>query len=481
MAGRVTQCPQCDTSFRVTEAQLQIASGSVRCGSCLHVFKADENWQESDASMDAVLQQKIEEESFGQDASELESSQSDSTKSESTESDNTGKFNFDQSAIDGSSATANTKSVSQVEDFKLASKQDKTGEDDTVFSDDSGLDGAEEEYEDIFLDIDEKALAEDALEEQMAPASEIDGESWAKDLLDDEGEEQREEEEDQKQALLSGELKTFAPDELSDEEAEKEEELEEDELEETVFEDEEEFLEDEAEELSVEDDFIDKNDESEEQAITVDDFAVDNTADIRADLGLSESEAEEERDELFEKIEPAPIEMEWQARSSDWLISLKWIGIMLLLAVTLIAQYAWINFEELSREKQYRALYSKACVTIGCELPDTFNPDAIRSSNLVIRSHPQMNNVLVVDAMLQNTASYEQLFPELELYFSDLNGFPVASRRFRPDEYLAGELSGKKIMPSAKAIHISLDIVDPGRDAVNYRLQISERIPSNTF
>ena len=34
----VTQCPTCRTRFRVTESQLNAASGRVRCGACLAVF-----------------------------------------------------------------------------------------------------------------------------------------------------------------------------------------------------------------------------------------------------------------------------------------------------------------------------------------------------------------------------------------------------------------------------------------------------------
>ena len=34
----ITECPNCDTRFRVTESQLQIAGGRVRCGACLVVF-----------------------------------------------------------------------------------------------------------------------------------------------------------------------------------------------------------------------------------------------------------------------------------------------------------------------------------------------------------------------------------------------------------------------------------------------------------
>ncbi|EPN64268.1 hypothetical protein A244_00715, partial [Pseudomonas syringae pv. actinidiae ICMP 18807] len=36
----VTQCPHCQTSFRVSHAQLSVARGVVRCGACLQVFNA---------------------------------------------------------------------------------------------------------------------------------------------------------------------------------------------------------------------------------------------------------------------------------------------------------------------------------------------------------------------------------------------------------------------------------------------------------
>lgn len=35
----VTECPNCSTRFRVTDSQLQVAGGRVRCGACLTVFQ----------------------------------------------------------------------------------------------------------------------------------------------------------------------------------------------------------------------------------------------------------------------------------------------------------------------------------------------------------------------------------------------------------------------------------------------------------
>ncbi|GAA3931583.1 DUF3426 domain-containing protein [Litoribacillus peritrichatus] len=42
VAELITQCPKCQTSFKVRNEQLKVAEGLVRCGSCLHVFNAVE-------------------------------------------------------------------------------------------------------------------------------------------------------------------------------------------------------------------------------------------------------------------------------------------------------------------------------------------------------------------------------------------------------------------------------------------------------
>lgn len=46
----ITQCPRCQTRFRVTAEQLETADGRVRCGACLAVFQAREALAETEAS-----------------------------------------------------------------------------------------------------------------------------------------------------------------------------------------------------------------------------------------------------------------------------------------------------------------------------------------------------------------------------------------------------------------------------------------------
>jgi hypothetical protein len=80
----------------------------------------------------------------------------------------------------------------------------------------------------------------------------------------------------------------------------------------------------------------------------------------------------------------------------------------------------------------------------------------------------------MVDTILLNRAPFEQPFPDLVLTFSDIHGQTLAARRFTPREYLAGELAGQTSMPSNQPIHLSLEIVDPGPDAVNYSAYIPQ-------
>ncbi|MCY1462894.1 hypothetical protein D9M71_807160 [compost metagenome] len=103
-------------------------------------------------------------------------------------------------------------------------------------------------------------------------------------------------------------------------------------------------------------------------------------------------------------------------------------------------------------------------------MPSKVDIAKIKSSNLVVRSHPEFNGALVVDAIIYNRATFSQPFPLLELRFADLNGHLIASRRFKPGEYLNGDLEGMAEMPPQTPIHIALDILDPGAKAVNYSL-----------
>jgi predicted Zn finger-like uncharacterized protein len=160
----------------------------------------------------------------------------------------------------------------------------------------------------------------------------------------------------------------------------------------------------------------------------------------------------------------------WQPPKSLWGRRLGWGLLSLLVALGLLGQYSWYHFDELARQNQYRPWLEDICPLLGCSLPAKVDIRLIKSSNLVVRSHPQFGGALRIDAILYNRASFSQPFPLLEIRFTDRNGQLITSRRFTPGEYLAGELEGQRQMPPQTPIHIALETLDPGPQVVNYSL-----------
>ena len=158
----------------------------------------------------------------------------------------------------------------------------------------------------------------------------------------------------------------------------------------------------------------------------------------------------------------------------------RWIIAALVLSLLLLGQFAWFNLHVLSLNPVLRGSYATMCQLLHCTLPPLVNVQAIRSLELVIRSHPNHQDVLQVDTVIINEAGHTQPFPDLQLTFTDINGHVVANRTFTPPEYLAGELAGSLVMPKAQPVRLGLEIIDPGAKAVNYQLKFSESKATKT-
>lgn len=176
------------------------------------------------------------------------------------------------------------------------------------------------------------------------------------------------------------------------------------------------------------------------------------------------------RDGPLLELQDDPLQLQWEKPPRSLGKRLMWGGLALLAALALLAQYVVFHFDELARQDAYRPWFVSLCPALGCSVPSRVDIRLIRSSNLVVRSHPTFAGALVVDAIIYNRAPFSQPFPLLELRFADLNNKLIASRRFKPSEYLSGDLTGQSEMPPQIPIHIALDILDPGKRAVNYSL-----------
>ena len=451
MSNMVTRCPQCQTSFKVTEEHLKIANGAVRCGSCLLVFQARQHWVNPE---------------------NMAAAETPATG---------GKFRFDQSAIDNNAPSARLPEnpveprsehafvlPKVVIDNKAApensthKKLEEIGDDDRI-SDDLDLEDDEPEivpnkkpvakamqfgnpdddYGSVFDDFDEQADSNnfdnvldenfndlDALvDDNVSSISSADtsDDAWAKKMLADIEQENKPEE------LDLNSIENFH-DALTD------------------------FT-----------NPVDVNAARRDLGFEHEDpFAAHDVGDKRTDRSSG-------RAEMIAHIEPLPVELlsNNPVDKIDWKTIVIWNASAVALLLLLITQYVVFNFDNLAKKDAARPYMQTLCSLAGCKLPSVENWRYIKIQNLVVRTHPQVPDGLAVDAILLNVTGQEMPFPQLELYFSDLAKTPVASRRFDPAEYLSGELSGQTLIPPGRPVHIALEIVNPSGEAVNWSLQVA--------
>jgi len=455
----VTRCPQCNTCFRVTTEQLKTAKGAVRCGSCLHIFKAldhlltptGDNNTTSTATENSSDTPRATASSFDLIADE---ESADSLKPE--------RLAFDQAEID--------KTIDE----------DPLDDDDLLISDDmdqqedGNKDLFDTDFSDSFLELENWQPEAKSLFDRDPKNPNFNGgdrdhtdESWAEDLLK-ELEQEQENAGSEDDSVTAGSTGTDTG--TVSEEA----------VEAILGEPLRDANEPSLGELDLQ--TLDQDEPTENAPDRITNHDPDTDQDRREPTeqardnfgarGLVEGEEPSAASDYLSNIEPEPVELDYNAGPANWPRKLLWSSLSLLAGLGILAQLAWFQFDDYARREPYRSWYALICPITGCQLPPLVDRAKISAYNLVIRSHPRAEKALMIDAILLNKARFRQPFPELALTFSDLQENPIASRRFRPEEYLRGELAGKRWMPPGQPVHLSLEVVDPGPEAVNYRAYI---------
>ncbi|CAI8981237.1 hypothetical protein D3C76_377620 [compost metagenome] len=406
----VTQCPHCQTSFRVSHAQLSVARGVVRCGSCLQVFNAARQLLEQ-AGKEAPVATPLPP---VQPEEPLEPSP---PRAISQKQWSATELDLDSLDLDEELARLEQREIQPAtelgrhRDDSLSARRDSAGQDDEEPWSDSLFSASAADRAPVDEPLDSLETPEPTVETSKTSRTEPSLSLEPVDL-DDESQPPHLRLHDPLDAPLNHERLSAA-------------------------------------------------DESE-----ID----DNLPSIEPLRKRRERSEPGVRAEALQDLTDDPLQLDWQKRRSPWGRRLLWLLLVLIAAGALAGQYIAYHFDELARQDQYRPWFQQLCPQIGCTVPSKVDIAKIKSSNLVVRSHPEFNGALVVDAIIYNRAPFSQPFPLLELRFADLNGHLIASRRFKPGEYLNGDLEGMAEMPPQTPIHIALDILDPGAKAVNYSL-----------
>ena len=95
---------------------------------------------------------------------------------------------------------------------------------------------------------------------------------------------------------------------------------------------------------------------------------------------------------------------------------------------------------------------------------------SIESSSL--NADPEQDNIVNLDVVLSNRASYTLPYPDLELTFNDAQGKPLARRIFHPLEYILPNEDDKQGLSANNKLYVKLKIDTTDLMPVGYRLSI---------
>lgn len=142
------------------------------------------------------------------------------------------------------------------------------------------------------------------------------------------------------------------------------------------------------------------------------------------------------------------------------------------LAVLLLVQLFVYKKDELAQNPHFRPWLESFCGMVGCTLPPFSNLAEIKVVDRAL--YPTKNSVdgYQFHLVIVNQAPYSQPYPLLKITFSSLDGTPIASRIFKPDEYLPPE--HPPLMPSHQLIFVDLDLAAPSRPVGGFSFEFLE-------
>ncbi|KPQ29815.1 MAG: Protein of unknown function (DUF3426) [Marinobacter excellens HL-55] len=407
-----TQCPNCETRFRVTDEQLSIAGGKVRCGSCMKVFNAVEH----------------------QVAKATGSATADKTTPK---------------APDASGPAAGSLSSADEDEFVFADNPEEDAAEGRYAG--TKLTFSEDELSDSFRGVNETEQSQ-YQDDDLAPGKHAVDESWAEAMLSDDQPRQAPEQ------PRASEPAPEQPKPAKDKRTEPGLDLT--------------PPDDQPTPEPVEDTTADEPEPSAPQTegalASASELTMAATDDDRpASAPEQRPRAEQSSDTLYRDLRRDPVSVN---QGGSRLRTALWGLVVVALLGALVAQVTYFQLDRLSAIPQLRPFYEKGCELAGCDLKPLINIEAMQSRKLVVRTDPGNRSQLIVDAEIVNRAGFEQPFPAIALTFSNLNGDIVAQSTFTPEEYLAGDAEALDTMPSETPVRIAISIRDPGRDAVNYNL-----------
>lgn len=157
-----------------------------------------------------------------------------------------------------------------------------------------------------------------------------------------------------------------------------------------------------------------------------------------------------------------------ERRGSSPLAVIFWSLASLLMLALLGAQYAYYERYDLAGNPTYRPWLEQMCRYLDCRLPARRDAAAFQLQERDVRYHPDYAGALLISGTFVNGADFAQPYPTVEVLLKDVNGEVVASRRFAPAEYLHNNQAPSALLEPGTEAHLLLEVSDPGNQAVSF-------------
>lgn len=145
------------------------------------------------------------------------------------------------------------------------------------------------------------------------------------------------------------------------------------------------------------------------------------------------------------------------------------IPFVILLLLLSFSQLTYFRAHELvNLVPSARPVLEAFCETTGCYYSGPRDTKQIQLLSRDVRLHPKEKKALLISAAMINNAYFAQPYPDIHIRLSDISGNVVAERIFNAKTYM-GQLSNPFLLMKSKTpVHINFEVVDPGKDAINF-------------
>jgi len=193
--------------------------------------------------------------------------------------------------------------------------------------------------------------------------------------------------------------------------------------------------------------------------------------DIPDEEPLSDDKPEQaplfEQNPMIDDLVPPEIRHQ-QEKASKPYQAVFWSFLIILLSLSVLTQLVYFNRDQIASKPGLRPYMLSFCQLAQCGISELRDLKRLELSSKNVYSHPNVDNALMITAVIVNQAAFAQQFPVLQISFTNLVGDIVMARQFNPGEYLNTEEENLNEMQPGLPIQITLEVLDPGSSATAY-------------